>query len=545
MKMLDDAGPVEVAPGLWRVGFADYEAGFSNNPYLLVDGDEAILFDPGPGHPFFKYLIMEKIERIIPLDKVRYVVVHHQDPDLAGLVPLLEVNLHPELVVVSPPRAALFLPYYGIRSPILPVRDGESLQLRSGRRIRFLHLPYLHFAGNMASYDERDRTLFSSDVFGGFNRSWHLFASDDDVRIAHDFLAEYVSSKDALKYAHEKLSRITIDRICPQHGSVIRSSVRRFIDMLLEVEPGRALLPPPRKATPEEKAEIVANVRERLSEMLGRPFSGNCLDDLVQEGMEETMSDVSLVVGLVADEAQRLGVGDPLDEEKVHTEENIHPVSTQRVLDAVQRRLLTRQLALGRTDVPESRWNLAPGLMSVKQMMALLFVDIRRFTRWCDGREADHIFKTLSRQLDLEVRIIRSNGGRINKVLGDGILAFFPAHKAADCVAAAVQMQRRIQSEGMLPVGAGCAFGEVIVGDLGEEARLDFTLIGEPVNTAARMCDSAASGEVCVSEELVAEIGPEAWNMVTDGRQSERFEVKVKTHDTMSVARRIFVVRQQ
>ena len=270
MRKLDDAGPVEVAPGLWWVGFADYEAGFSNNPYLLVDGDAAVLFDPGPGHPFFKYLIMEKIEQVIALEKVRYVVVHHPDPDLVGLLPLLEGHFHPELVVITPPRAALFLPYYGIRAPVLPVRDGDRLELRSGRRISFLHLPYLHFAGNMASYDERDRTLFSSDVFGGFNRSWQLFAGEDELRIAHDFLAEYVCSKDALRYAYDKLSAMTIDRICPQHGSVILDGVDRFIDMLIEVEPGRALAPPPRDATPQEKAEILARVAQRMSGLVGR-----------------------------------------------------------------------------------------------------------------------------------------------------------------------------------------------------------------------------------------------------------------------------------
>lgn len=541
MEKLDDAVPHEVAPGLWWVGFADYEAGFSNNAYLLMDGDEAILFDPGPGHPFFKHLILEKLEALLPLENIRYVVLHHQDPDIVGMLPLIEESLHPELVVIAPPRTALFIPYYGIRSPVLPVRDGDSLELQSGRRIRFIHLPYLHFAGNMASYDERDRTLFSSDVFGGFDRSWQLHDSKSALQNAQDFLAEYVSSKDALHHAHSKLSSLTLERICPQHGSVITEAIDSFVEMLLKVEPGRALLPPMKPPTAAELARITARVQARLSTVMGKPVEGDTLDDFIDLLMAEKMSDPSPLFAIVAEEARSLRVADPMAQERVHTEENIQPVSTQRVLDAVQRRLLTRQFALGNSEVPETRRDMARGFMSMKRRMAIFFADIRRFTRWCDGREPDEIVSKLNRQLELQVRIIRRHGGRVNKVMGDGILAFFPEHRVADCVAAGVQMQEQVAAEGMLPIGIGSAFGEVVVGDLGEERRLDFTLIGEPVNRAARLSESADGGEVCVGQDLMLAIGPEKWAELTGTRPAERFEVHIKTHDSPHLAYRLEV----
>jgi len=60
-QRLDDTHGIEIEKGIFWIGFADYESGFSNNPYLLIDGEEAVLFDPGPGHPVFRDIIIRKI----------------------------------------------------------------------------------------------------------------------------------------------------------------------------------------------------------------------------------------------------------------------------------------------------------------------------------------------------------------------------------------------------------------------------------------------------------------------------------------------------
>ncbi len=92
MENLDDTKAIKITEDIWWIGFADFEAGFSNNPYLLIDNDEAVLFDPGPGHPIFRDIILQKIQQVIDPKKIKYIVVHHADPDLCGLIPFIEDN---------------------------------------------------------------------------------------------------------------------------------------------------------------------------------------------------------------------------------------------------------------------------------------------------------------------------------------------------------------------------------------------------------------------------------------------------------------------
>ena len=106
MERIDDKHAFEIDKGLFWLGFADYEAGFSNNPYLLLDEDEAVLIDPGPGHPIFREIILQKIQELISPEIIKYIIVQHQDPDLCALIPLIENYLNTELVIITTPRTA-------------------------------------------------------------------------------------------------------------------------------------------------------------------------------------------------------------------------------------------------------------------------------------------------------------------------------------------------------------------------------------------------------------------------------------------------------
>jgi class 3 adenylate cyclase/glyoxylase-like metal-dependent hydrolase (beta-lactamase superfamily II) len=528
---LDDTNAIKVADDIWWVGFADYEAGFSNNPYLLVDGDEAVLFDPGPGHPLFRDLVMQKIEQVTAPEKVRYVVVHHQDPDLCGLLPFIENFLHPDVVIMSHPRTALFLPYYGLRKGVLPLGDGDILEMKSGRRISFFHAPYLHFAGNIMSYDEKTESLFSGDVFAVFNREWSLYADDSYIDLARNFIEHYIASKEPVLYAYEKIKKLSLKRILPQHGGVIEDNIEGFLDMLKDAEPGQLIKELKSRPSPEQVEEFFETGKKWLERWLKRDVEADSLDELMKIAMREGPSTVSLLIDIINERAKASGVANPLTYSHVHQWDTIWSAQTSRILDSLRRRFLSRQYGMwtrGRSDVSDV---LEQRLQAFKTQVGVMLVDIRGFTKWSAERPPDEVVGTLDRELELVTRIIHSRGGRVNKVMGDGLLAYFPAARLDDCVEAATMIQDSIAENKLLPVGVGCDFGEVIMGDIGQELRLDYTLIGPTVNFAARMCDRAKKGEVALTKMVVDRLTEETRKRLFGSHSSKEFKTRVKPTD--------------
>jgi class 3 adenylate cyclase/glyoxylase-like metal-dependent hydrolase (beta-lactamase superfamily II) len=531
MRKLDDTNAIQIADDLWWIGFADFEAGFSNNPYLVIDDEEAVLFDPGPGHPLFRDLILQKIEQVTDPEKIRYIVVHHQDPDLCGLIPFIENALHPDLVIMTHPRAALFIPYYGARTGILPLGDGDALELKSGRRITFLHAPYLHFAGNIMSYDEKTASLFSGDVFAVFNREWSLYADDSYIELAKSFIEHYIDSKEPLQYAYEKIKGLKIDRILPQHGGIIEHNIGKFLNILLEAEPGQLLEELKKKPSAAQLQELFETGAQWLGFWLKKEIDARTFEELMKVAMEEGPSTVALLMDKITDKARQFGVANPLASSQVHKWNKIWSAQTSHLIESIRRRFLSRQYGMRYGTDSDVADVLQQGLQAFKTNVAAMFIDIRGFTKWSAERSADEVVRTLNREHDLISKIIHSRGGRVNKIMGDGMLAYFPERKLSDCMKAAIHIQQAIRESNLLPVGVGCDFGEVIMGDLGQEARLDYTLIGAPVNFAARMCDSAGKGQVAVTKRLFEMLGEESREAITGSCPTREIRVKIKPKD--------------
>lgn len=132
---------------------------------------------------------------------------------------------------------------------------------------------------------------------------------------------------------------------------------------------------------------------------------------------------------------------------------------------------------------------------------AILFLDLRGFTEATARSRPDEVIRLLGEYQGLLVPIIKSHGGSIDKFLGDGILASFGAvTRSGDFAAAALRSvdaimqavdrwrtQRRNAGKIAPDVGAGLAVGEVVFGIIGESSRLEYTVIGDAVNLAAKL----------------------------------------------------------
>lgn len=231
----------EIARDIYWVGGAGQDGGLHCNPYLLVDGEEAVLIDPGSVLDF-EY-VYENVCAIVPLEQIKYCILHHQDPDFCAAVPLFEKK-GARFQIVTHWRTQTLVKYYGVASPYYIVNEHDNrLTLQSGRKLEFVSTPYLHFPGAITTYDHNSKTLFSSDLFGAFSYQWSLYAGDDYIDKMQAFHEHYMPSNDILRPVMEVFLNMDIALIAPQHGSIIKEDIKKHIRALRDLECGAFLAP--------------------------------------------------------------------------------------------------------------------------------------------------------------------------------------------------------------------------------------------------------------------------------------------------------------
>jgi class 3 adenylate cyclase len=129
-----------------------------------------------------------------------------------------------------------------------------------------------------------------------------------------------------------------------------------------------------------------------------------------------------------------------------------------------------------------------------RREVTVMFVDVRDFTPFAEANTAEDAVARLNALFEIVVPAVVDAGGHVNKFLGDGALAVFGApNDLADhanaAVTAAVRIYRLVTErfEGALRIGIGINTGKVIAGTIGGGSKLEFTLIGDTVNVAARV----------------------------------------------------------
>ncbi|MCD6172916.1 MAG: MBL fold metallo-hydrolase [Sulfurimonas sp.] len=223
--------PVEIAKNIYWIGMYLENDPFQCHPYFIENGDESILIDPGSMLEFDE--TVRKVKLISDFKSIKYIILHHQDPDLCAAVPEIEKLINrDDLLIVTHSRMSLLIKHYLVTSDYYEIdKNDNQLITSNGFKLEFSTTPYCHSPGAFVSYEPKTKTLFSGDIFGGLEESWEFYADETYFSKAKKFHEEYMPSKDIFNYALNKIEKLDIDLIAPQHGSIIQ---KKYIKNLIK-----------------------------------------------------------------------------------------------------------------------------------------------------------------------------------------------------------------------------------------------------------------------------------------------------------------------
>lgn len=197
-------------------------------------------------------------------------------------------------------------------------------------------------------------------------------------------------------------------------------------------------------------------------------------------------------------------------------------IALYRVLDeGAQRRLVTNLFGMHVSPavvaeiIARDDRNTKLALAGKRVVATIFYSDIRGFTAMSERMTPEQIYEQLNEYFEAMCAIIFAHGGYVDKFIGDCVMAVFSApYQTADdarqAVRAAIAQQRKIaelsaawRSAGKadFTAGMGIHTGEVVMGNLGSRTRMNYTVVGDAVNLAARLYNVAKAGEIIISED--------------------------------------------
>lgn len=234
--------PIKIGEGIYWVGFRDEKTNFQCNPYLIIQDNKAVLIDSG-SRSDFAIVMMKILQAGVEPEKIVALIYQHYDPDLCGSMPnFIDMCDNPNLKIFSEKNNNIFISYYIHKEkyPLLQSIDEHDYKLSfNGRTLRFLPTPYAHNPGSFITYDEKTKTLFSSDLFGSFSAKRDLFLQLDEACFTCEdydncpntksycplpdiitFHENVMPNKKSLRNAMRKIKEMDVNTVAPQHGSI-------------------------------------------------------------------------------------------------------------------------------------------------------------------------------------------------------------------------------------------------------------------------------------------------------------------------------------
>jgi flavorubredoxin len=210
------------------------------NEYLITSDEQMLIVDPG-GIEIFS-AVFSAVCRAIDPRKITAIFASHQDPDIISSLSLW-LELKPALPVYTSWLWTTFIPHFGGEaSTFKPIPD-EGMEIRLGSlSLQAVPAHYLHSSGNFHLYDPVAKVFFSGDVGAAMlPGDSPLIVTDFDRHIVHaeTFHTRWMGSNEAKQAWCERVSKLEIDLLCPQHGSIYSGAdVSRFINWFSELKVG-------------------------------------------------------------------------------------------------------------------------------------------------------------------------------------------------------------------------------------------------------------------------------------------------------------------
>ena len=214
--------PVEISDRIWWVGRYLEGDPFQCHAYLIENGDQSILIDPGSYMTIEATL--EKIKKILPISDIKYFICHHQGPDVCSAMRILDKLVdRDDAIILTHWRVKELLRHLDIKIPFQLIEEQDwKLDLGDGRVLDFIFTPYAHFPGAFCTFERDTGILFSSDLMGGFTDGFSLLVKDEShFEAIRSFHEHYIPSREVLNYALARFEELPIELIAPQHGSMI------------------------------------------------------------------------------------------------------------------------------------------------------------------------------------------------------------------------------------------------------------------------------------------------------------------------------------
>lgn len=168
-----------------------------------------------------------------------------------------------------------------------------------------------------------------------------------------------------------------------------------------------------------------------------------------------------------------------------------------------------------------------------EQEVCVLFSDVRGFTQLNPELEPDTLFYILSAQLGMQVDSVYRHGGDVGNFAGEGIMAVFDSdRRIVDACECALEIMRITRSKAfvdrarILQLAIGIHSGKALIGNIGSDQHIDYSVIGEAVNVAARLCNYAEPMSIVVSDDVQREASKRASFIFTAPRQ-----VNIRGHE--------------